>query len=269
MIARSFLSVFFSVFLVGFAAAHDCGGVKNYPASCGWKFFVINDTLEGQVIAFDAAAGACVWNMHAAIAIVKSGSDTVRVLLPCLDFQYQLRRGDHIQVTQPGELKQSYSLPSAHSVNGGSSRVYDTKVLRTTWGILHEKLQVHFPFTNCHHIYTNSFACKWKVFADTGTLRGKVLKFHKMNGRCGDELSAAAMVVLRNDDTVRVIVPCFNGKIRVDDNVVVEIIKEPTSDIAIPQNSDFHLKSQKKGQDIYSLDEFDETVINTVFGRIK
>ncbi len=248
---------------------HHCGNIYNYPPACQWTFIDINDTIDAEVVAYSTAAGACVWNNHAAMAIVKIRTDTIRLLLPCLSFQHQLHPGTHIRVAKSIKPQQCYSLLHATHADAAPASRYNHTVLTTAWGKLVESRQVHFPFKNCHHIYTNSFACKWRMTADTGTITGKVIRFHKMQGRCGTELTAAVMILATNIDSIRIILPCFKGYIRTGDSVKVKITDEPTTDISIPQNTDYHLQQKKIGLDLYSLDEFDDTIFITAFGHIK
>jgi hypothetical protein len=257
----------------------DCKKIHNNPMACQWTYFETKDTLHATVIRYDPPMGACAWGIHAGVGIVRLGTDTVRVLFPCIDVRYIINPGSTITLLPSHSSFRYISLPShikylddAKKKTLWYTNEYDSKVKRTTWAYLSDTLnrKIHFySEDNGILIATNSFSFHWKIIADSGTTSGTIIKFNPAHGRCGIEKVSAVAILKRENDTIRVILPCCRHTLKPGDQVAIKIFANPKSSLLIPQDVEYTINEKKKGFELFRVNEYDETILSTVFGTIK
>ena len=120
----------------------NCHHLLSTPAQCKWTFPEIRKPVEGIIIAYNKAQKDDKVLYAASVAIIKSGSNLVRVLLLSNYNDYKV--GDHIKVAPDKEpevdvvvpLDRAYYL--AEEKKGGSPQCrinsYDSSVFTTIWG---------------------------------------------------------------------------------------------------------------------------------------
>jgi hypothetical protein len=74
----------------------NCHHIDNNSFSCQWKITANTGSLKGEVISFTRQQGRCGDEFVAAVAILKTATDTVRAILEC--YRYILEPGEIITV---------------------------------------------------------------------------------------------------------------------------------------------------------------------------
>ncbi len=122
---------------------------------------------------------------------------------------------------------------------------------------------------NCHCIDPVN-ACHWNIIADSGRTSGTVIWFGPEPGRCGVEYVGAVAMIKRDkeQDIIRVILPCFSFKKDSGDIVKIKIIKPVNMSMEIPTSWPWGKQPARGEKVVYRLNQYDKTVLKTVFGRI-
>ena len=256
----------------------DCTKIYNNPIACQWTYFETKDTIHATVIRYDPPMGACAWGIHAGVGIVRLGSDTVRVLFPCIDVRYIIHPGSTITLLPSRSTFRYISLPShikylddAKKKTLWYTNEYDSKVKRTTWAYLSDTLnrKIHFySRDNQILVGTNSFSFHWKIIAESGTTIGTIIKFNPAHGRCGNEIVSAVAILKRENDTIRVILPCFRRNLELGNQVTIEVFANPKSCTLIPQDVNYTIEEKKNGRELFRVNEYDESITSTIFGSV-
>ncbi len=122
---------------------------------------------------------------------------------------------------------------------------------------------------NCR-IFTEelTYACKWKVIAKSGFVSGVVVKFNKAQGRCGDEFVGSVAILAIGKDTIRTILYCYSNTLSPGNFIEVEISNPPNNNLSIPVDIPWGYVPKRGERVIYRVNEYDEIVLNTVFGNV-
>jgi hypothetical protein len=114
----------------------------------------------------------------------------------------------------------------------------------------------------------NTYSHTWKIIKTRGTLNGTVLKFTRQMRGCGDVVSSSVAILKRPHDTIRVIMTCNGAVLLPGQQVTIKVSKWHSGfGPGLPVDDEYFMEQKKKGMYVYRVNEFDETVSKTVFGR--
>ena len=115
---------------------------------CKWAFFKLDKSIEGIIIDHHKADGSCGTSAFASLTIIKTDSDTIRVLSLCNENLYLV--GQKVIVQSQNEPSFQVHLPFTHIIgsatknkkkkNKESSKAivdtinFDKLIIKTTWG---------------------------------------------------------------------------------------------------------------------------------------
>ncbi len=256
----------------------DCKIITNNLNSCKWKFFSINNSIEAEIIMYDPPMGACTRNNYAGVAIIRYQSDTIRVILPCINFRTTLKTGSIVTLIPCDSSFKHIILPlhkdDSHTNYKRSvyfTNCYDTIIRNTIWAHLTDTTnqKKHFYHSdNPLNLATSSFSFHWNIIARNGTTSGEIIKFNNARGKCGIHPVAAVAIIKRKLDTIRVILPCHNKLLYFGSNVNIEIINPTNQSIIVPQDVKYSIEQEKKKLHLYRVNEYDEIVTKTIYGVV-
>lgn len=127
----------------GFSQTH-CDSVKNLRLrnnsfQCKWNYFKIKDSIVGVVIRHEKQRMACEVSPSASVTIVATGTDTVRIIDFCND--YNLKRGMTLLIFPADPPNYQVDIPFYYDVVDEKNNVfvnrtneYDERILKTAWG---------------------------------------------------------------------------------------------------------------------------------------
>ncbi len=78
----------------------NCNHIIANSYSCGWKIIARRGRVSGQIIEFTEEQGRCGIEYVAAVAIIKTKKDTLRVIIGC--FRDTLKVGENIRIRITG-----------------------------------------------------------------------------------------------------------------------------------------------------------------------
>ena len=119
----------------------NCHHLLSNSSQCGWVFFNIKGTLQGTIVSWNDAPKSDKPGTAAAVAIIKTNRDTVRVLL--LENK-TMKPGQTIKLAPATEpdvdvsvaLDRDFYLHEEKEGGKPFCRIneYDQRIVRTTWG---------------------------------------------------------------------------------------------------------------------------------------
>ena len=113
-----------------------------------------------------------------------------------------------------------------------------------------------------------SYSDKWKIVQESGKIHGTVVKFNRALRGCGDVVSSSVAILKRQSDTIRVIMLCYNKTLSPGQSVTIEVEKwESGFGPGLPTDDEYYGEHRMKGQHLYRVNEYDEIVAKTVFGK--
>ncbi len=246
--------------------------VHNNPFASGWQYFQLKKELRGKVISYDKSIGSCNSRLtYAAVCMVKSGKDTVRVLLPCLCYLSQIDVGDEIIVEPAKEQYKAFQLPYHKTVTTAGAKTwklneFDNEILATTYGTIKSHKAKHCRAGSFHDM-PGSFACEWKIVEGPGQISGTVLQFNRELRGCGDVMDASAAIIKTNKDTIRIILCCFGRDLAPGQEVKVQLGKWQNH-CPPPQDDNYSREEFSKEREFTRMNEYDKIILKTAFGSI-
>ena len=99
-------------------------------------------------------------------------------------------------------------------------------------------------------------------------IQGYVIDYVKMPRRCGIEWTASVCILRTENDTIRVILQCFQKELKKGQKVIITQVKEPDTDVGVPMDSEFFQNTSKNGKPIWRINKYDALISKTVFGHV-
>ena len=113
-----------------------------------------------------------------------------------------------------------------------------------------------------------SYSKGWKIIQESGTIHGTVIQFNRELRGCGDVVSSAVAILKRKNDTLRVIMTCFDKRLSAGQDITIKVEKwQPGFGPGLPIDDEYFMEQRKKGLYLYRVNEYDEIVAKTIFGR--
>lgn len=113
----------------------------NNSYQCRWTFFQLTDTITGTIIRHEKQEVGCGIIATASLTIIKTDTDTIRVIGLCNQDSYE--SGQKIKIIPQNEPSFQVWIPSYYDVVDKNTNKYFTRsndfdevILRTTWGHL-------------------------------------------------------------------------------------------------------------------------------------
>ncbi len=117
----------------------DCDMLSENSFQCNWKFFQLPVITNGVVISYQKAPVSCGVYTAAALSIIETTEDTIRVISLCEDSNFVV--GQNVQIIPNETPNYRVTIPfylALLDVQQGEtiyrSNEYDEVTLKTTWG---------------------------------------------------------------------------------------------------------------------------------------